>query len=132
MTTLNYTWLSEPDPVWLPLKLAADEQFDAFYALPIEKQHETWLGYPHPVPEGTPMDLEVSFKQVPVRDGEKVEIKIYRNSEKLKTMSGKKAPMVLVAHGGGWVLGNHDVEEGACRWMAKETGAVIVDVNYRL
>ncbi|EXJ76483.1 uncharacterized protein A1O5_00991 [Cladophialophora psammophila CBS 110553] len=132
MSSLKYTWLSEADPVWIPLKQACDEQFDGFYALPIEKQHETWVNYPHPVPEGTPMDLEVSFEQVPVRDGAKVGIKIYRNTEKLKAMGKVKAPLVLVAHGGGWVLGNHDVEEGVCRWIAKETGAVVVDVDYRL
>lgn len=132
MAGLKYTSLSDPDPAWLPLKVAVDTQFDAFYALPIEQQHEVWVGYPHPVPEGTPMDLEVSYDQIPMRDGEKVGIKIYRNAEKLKAMGGRRAPLVLVAHGGGWVLGNHDVEEGVCRWMAKETGAVIVDVDYRL
>lgn len=132
MTSLKYSWLADPDPVWLPLKLAADEKFNEFFALPIEKQQEAWLKSPHHVPEGTPMDLEVSFKQVPVRDGAKVGVKIYRNVEKLKAMNKKTAPLVLVAHGGGWVLGNHDVEEGVCRWTAKETAAVVVDVDYRL
>lgn len=132
MTTLKYTSLSDPDPAWAPLKAVVDEQFAAFWSIPLDQQAAAYASVPHPLPEGTPMDLEVSYDGVPTRDGETVSVKIYRNPEKLKAMGKDTAPLVVVAHGGGWVLGNHDVEEGVCRWICKETGAVVVDVDYRL
>lgn len=78
------------------------------------------------------MDMDVSYEKVPARDGAQIGIKIYRNTSKLEELGRKNVPLVIVAHGGGWTLGNHDVEQGVCRWIAKEAGAVVVDVDYRL
>ena len=132
MSNLKYASLADPSPEWLPIKEAVDANFTAFFSLPLEQQHPIWAAQPHPLPDGTPTDLGVSHQKVSVRDGAEVGIRIYRNSAKLKQMGKTQAPLVLVAHGGGWVLGNHDVEEGVCRWIAHETGAVVVDVDYRL
>jgi acetyl esterase/lipase len=132
MTNLKYASLADPAPEWLSVKEVSDAQFNAFFALPLEQQQSIWAAQPHPLPDGTPVDLEVSYKKVPVRDGAQIGIKIYRNTTKLSEMAKTKAPLVVVAHGGGWVLGNHDVEEGVCRWISHETGAVVVDVDFRL
>lgn len=132
MASLKYASLADPAPEFLPIKEAIDANFTAFFSLPLEQQHPIWAAQPHPLPDGTPTDLEVSSQQVPVRDGAQIGIRIYRNTTKLREMGKTEAPLVVVAHGGGWTLGNNDVEEGVCRWIAHETGAVVVDVDYRL
>ncbi|OAP61708.1 hypothetical protein AYL99_03911 [Fonsecaea erecta] len=145
-TEFKYAWLSQMDPVWEPIQAECDARFRIFWDLPPEQYQEAWKSAPLVMPEGTPMDLEVTFTTIPLRDGYEAELKIYRNVERLKAMSGGSyegegekqksaaagAPLMLVAHGGGWMMGDHAVEEGVCRYTAKETGAVVVSVNYRL
>ncbi len=41
-------------------------------------------------------------------------------------------PTVVWFHGGGWVLGDLDGSELVCRSLARDTGAVVVSVAYRL
>jgi len=131
---LKYAYLSEPDPTFLPLKETVDAQYDQFWSLPHDEFTKAWKSMPVMLPEGTPMDLEINHMTIPVRDGHKIRIRIYRNRaiSEAKLKEGKNAPLVLIFHGGGWILGSHEVEEGIARWTAKETGAVIVDVEYRL
>lgn len=42
------------------------------------------------------------------------------------------APLVLNAHGGGWVLGNLQQNDWACSTLAARLDAVVVSVDYRL
>ncbi|MEM8667202.1 MAG: alpha/beta hydrolase [Planctomycetota bacterium] len=44
----------------------------------------------------------------------------------------KPAPAVMYFHGGGWVLGNLDTHDSLCRRLAKQSGCVLVAVDYRL
>lgn len=133
-TTYKYAGLSEPDPTWLPLKESVDAQFDQFWSLPQEEFTKAWKSVPSALPEGTPRDLAIDHMKIPVRDGHQAQIRIYGNPaiSDAKLKEGRKAPLVIIFHGGGWVLGSHDVEEGVARWTCMETGAVIVDVEYRL
>ena len=48
----------------------------------------------------------------------------YRNSS-------EKSPTVVFFHGGGWVAGDLDTHDRQARWLAIETGAVVVSVDYR-
>ena len=41
-------------------------------------------------------------------------------------------PVVVYFHGGGWVLADKNVYDGGARGLAKQTGAVVVSVDYRL
>jgi len=50
--------------------------------------------------------------------------RVYRNG------SGK-SPTVVFFHGGGWVAGDLDTHDRHARWLAIETGAVVVSVDYR-
>src|SRR5215212_6795718 len=45
--------------------------------------------------------------------------------------SGEKSPTVVFFHGGGWVAGDLDTHDRQARWLAIETGAVVVSVDYR-
>lgn len=44
----------------------------------------------------------------------------------------KKLPVVLYAHGGGWVKGNLNTHDNLCRRLATGSGQVVVAVDYRL
>jgi len=45
--------------------------------------------------------------------------------------SNEKSPTVVFFHGGGWVAGDLDTHDRQARWLAIETGAVVVSVDYR-
>src|SRR5262249_34839998 len=46
-------------------------------------------------------------------------------------VNGGKAPTVLFFHGGGWVAGDLETHDRQARYLAIETGAVVVSVDYR-
>jgi len=46
--------------------------------------------------------------------------------------TGKKLPLAVYFHGGGYLLGNLDAEDPWCRFIAKETPCIVVSVDYRL
>jgi acetyl esterase len=41
-------------------------------------------------------------------------------------------PVLLFFHGGGWVIGDLDTQDGPCRTLANNAGCVVVSVDYRL
>jgi acetyl esterase len=44
----------------------------------------------------------------------------------------ERAPVLLFAHGGGWVMGDLDTHDALCRRLAAESGWAVVAVEYRL
>jgi len=44
----------------------------------------------------------------------------------------RPAPLVLLLHGGGWVVGDLDSEDTTARGLARRAGAIVVSVDYRL
>ncbi|MCP4621745.1 MAG: alpha/beta hydrolase [Bradyrhizobium sp.] len=46
-------------------------------------------------------------------------------------MGSAKAPTVVFFHGGGWVAGDIETHDRQARYLAIETGAVVVSVDYR-
>ncbi len=46
--------------------------------------------------------------------------------------NGGIRPALIYFHGGGWVLCNLDTHDAVCRALAKESGCVVVSVDYRL
>ena len=45
---------------------------------------------------------------------------------------GDMLPALLYLHGGGWVLGDIDSHDSACRALARRAGCIVVNVDYRL
>lgn len=41
-------------------------------------------------------------------------------------------PLIMLYHGGGWVVGDLESEDAACRGLCNRVGAVVVSVDYRL
>ena len=46
--------------------------------------------------------------------------------------AGPRPPLVVYFHGGGWLLGSIDSHDGICRSLANASGAVVLNVGYRL
>jgi acetyl esterase len=46
--------------------------------------------------------------------------------------AGARPPLVVYFHGGGWLLGSIDSHDGICRSLANASGAVVLNVGYRL
>ena len=45
---------------------------------------------------------------------------------------GGPAPLLVFFHGGGWVLGDLDSHDGACRLISRDAGVHVLAVDYRL
>lgn len=65
-------------------------------------------------------------EEVPVRDGTKIPIRIYR------PVAEEGLPLIVFYHGGGFVTRSIDTHDKACRRIAKQNRAVVVSVGYRL
>ncbi|CAK7199701.1 hypothetical protein SEUCBS139899_002384 [Sporothrix eucalyptigena] len=65
---------------------------------------------------------------IPTRDGAQITVRVYHAAD-----HGAGGPVLVVLHGGGWVLGNLDNEALLCRtWCELFRGGVSVNVDYRL
>ncbi|EDU40595.1 alpha beta hydrolase fold-3 domain containing protein [Pyrenophora tritici-repentis] len=73
---------------------------------------------------------QVHFKNytIPTRDGSTVEARTYRSVEKDAT---EKLPVYIYLHGGGFIFGTLNTEDPLCAQTAINTGAVVLNVNYR-
>lgn len=87
-----------------------------------EAQGKDMMSYE--VPEG----MVIEDMMIPgTEKGTKLCIRIYKPAG-LK----EKSPMILDIHGGGWVGGNLDIDNGRCIELAWRTPAIVVNVEYRL
>jgi acetyl esterase len=76
--------------------------------------------------DGETIDLAAVEEAVAPGPGGEIPLRIYRPSAE----SG--LPAALYFHGGGWVIGNLDTHDNTCRRLARESGAAVVSVDYRL
>ncbi len=67
----------------------------------------------------------IEERNIPGPAGE-IPIRIYRPAAE------GPHPLVMLYHGGGWVIGDLDTEDSACRGLCNRVGAVVVSVDYRL
>ena len=59
-------------------------------------------------------------------DPTSLRVRIYRPNE------DAALPLIVYNHGGGWVLGNLEMQDETCRRLANRVPAVVVNVEYRL
>ena len=71
-----------------------------------------------------PAPDDIENRAVPGPDGD-VPIRVYRPE------GDGPRPTVLYFHGGGWVIGDLESHDLACRHLAVETGCAVVAVDYR-
>lgn len=76
------------------------------------------------VPEG----MTIEDRMIPgTEQGTELRIRIYKPAG-----IPEQSPMILDIHGGGWVGGNLDIDNGRCIELAWRTPAIVVGVEYRL
>ncbi len=95
----KYGHLSIIDPEFAPLKEETDKNFAALWSLPLDDFKIAWLTAPVALPEDVPhpgKDYEVADQQIPMRDGTKIGLRVYR-----PVKYAENATLVLKAHGGG-------------------------------
>jgi acetyl esterase/lipase len=110
-----------------PMKSTIKDMFEALWAQPIDIIRSGFKETPPALADYIPTDLNITHERVPVSDGSDIEIRIYKAAT-----TSKGAGMFYVSHGGGWVVGSHDVEEAQNRLVAGKAGVVVVSVDYRL
>jgi acetyl esterase len=77
-------------------------------------------------PAGEPEAIhKVEDRQIPVKGGE-IGVRIYT------PQTDGALPGLVYFHGGGWVVGDLESHDGACRTLANRAGMVVVSVDYRL
>ncbi len=81
-----------------------------------------WFGMNGPGPELS----EVRDVAMLRDEGPPIPARVYRPTER------DDAPIVVFFHGGGMVIGSMDIYDGVCRLLAEASGAVVVNVDYRL
>jgi acetyl esterase len=60
--------------------------------------------------------------------GQQLDLRFYRG----RVDGGSGAPLVLYAHGGGFVTGNLETDHAQCVELARDGGCLVVSVDYRL
>jgi acetyl esterase len=55
-----------------------------------------------------------------------IPIRIYRPA------GASNPPLIMLYHGGGWVVGDLESEDATCRGLCRRVGAVVISVDYRL
>jgi acetyl esterase len=78
--------------------------------------------------QATPIEVGTgpAIRSVVEVDAGGVPARLYRDGEQ------EAAPVVLYAHGGGWVMGGLDTHDGWCRHLAAGSGWAVLSVAYRL
>jgi acetyl esterase len=96
-------------------------------ALPLEEAREELcfqqllVGGRQPI--GALRDLEVDGAEGPLR------ARLYTPTERL---GAEPAPTMLFIHGGGWMYGDLESHDPACRFLAEQSGVQLLAVDYRL
>jgi acetyl esterase/lipase len=70
--------------------------------------------------------VAVESRSIAGPDGRQLGLRLYRG------VTGPAAPLVVYAHGGGFVTGNLDTDHAQCVELAHSAGCLLVSVDYRL
>jgi acetyl esterase len=74
--------------------------------------------------------VAVEARSIAGPGGQQLNLRFYRGRDLDQAKSG--APLVLYAHGGGFVTGNLDTDHAQCAELARDAGCLLVSVDYRL
>ncbi|WP_201714124.1 alpha/beta hydrolase [Rossellomorea arthrocnemi] len=70
--------------------------------------------------------IEVEDTFIPSEEGHSIPVRIY-------SPSGQGPfPVLIYAHGGGWVFGDLDSSDNLCRYFARHASITVVSIGYRL
>jgi acetyl esterase/lipase len=95
----------------------------------VAQLHQIFVGQSKMFRDPNSENVKVTAQSITGPGENKLEVLIYR-PENLK--GGAPQPGILHMHGGGYVAGTAEMNEGFCKKMAKDIEAVVVSVDYRL
>jgi acetyl esterase len=95
--------------------------------LAAEREHANRLAAEHAAAVDTE-GVVVETRAISGPGGQQLNLRFYRGG--IEGDSG--APLLLYAHGGGFVTGNLDTDHAQCVEVAREGGCLVVSVDYRL
>ena len=127
----KYGHLSELDPIFAEAKSAIDASIAPIWepSRPIDEFKRLW-DQTTASPPGCPKegeDVLTETRNIPMRDGAQVEIKVYKAKDKKPGSA-----LMMRFHGGGWTVGGHGMEHPENLLFAGKTNTVVVSVDYRM
>jgi acetyl esterase len=75
-------------------------------------------------------DVAVETRSIAGPGGHQLALRFYRGPDLYQGKSG--SPLLLYAHGGGFVTGNLDTDHAQCVELARGGGCLVVSIDYRL
>ncbi|KAF6812330.1 lipase esterase [Colletotrichum sojae] len=127
----KYGHLSENLPAWAAAEAAVDAMYAPSRTLPSYAACRELFGDPDAVmPPGGPdryRAVTTELIRFPARDGYEVELKVYKSPD-----VKPDAVLMYRMHGGGWVVGRHEVDGAENVYAATNKNIVVVSVDYRL
>ncbi len=94
-------------------------------SLPTEREHADRLAAGRAAAADTG-SVAIEDRAITGPGDQRLGLRLYRGLNK------SPAPLALYAHGGGFVTGNLDTDHAHCVDLARETGCLVVSVDYRL
>ena len=97
-------------------------------SLPAEREHVNRVAAERAAAvDATGSDgIAVESRSIAGPDGQQLRLRLYQGQTDSAT------PLVVYAHGGGFVTGNLDTDHATCVELAREAGCLVVSVDYRL
>ncbi|KKC06800.1 alpha/beta hydrolase [Mycobacterium nebraskense] len=132
MTQTNLTrpqGLTRIDPVLREAATALGVVEFRAETLPAERAHANRLAAERAAAVDT-ADVAVETRAIAGPGGHELNLRFYRGPDLDRAGSG--SPLVLYAHGGGFVTGNLDTDHAQCVELAREGGCLLISVDYRL
>ena len=116
----------------MPLDPVAQQMLDDFVAsgrpnahlLPVEQARANFEALFEGLRPGEDVAATADH-EIPVEGGA-IKARSYRPTD------GDGLGLVVYFHGGGWLLGSHESHDTVCRSLANASGAVVLNVDYRL
>lgn len=95
--------------------------------LPAERDHADRLAAERAATVDT-AGVVIESRSIAGPGGRQLNLRLYRG----RIEGGAGAPLLLYAHGGGFVTGNLDTDHAQCVELARDSGCLVVSVDYRL
>jgi acetyl esterase len=97
-------------------------------SLPAEREHVNRVAAERAAAvDATGSDgIAVESRSIAGPDGQQLRLRLFQGQTDSAT------PLVVYAHGGGFVTGNLDTDHATCVELAREAGCLVVSVDYRL
>ena len=109
------------------LKNLAEQGGPALHEMPVDTCRSVFLQLVQNLQGETLAIHDSSDREIPGPGGS-IPIRIYTP----RNLEGGTLPVLVLYHGGGWVIGDLESHDNMCRYFANEADVIVVAVDYRL